>query len=205
MRERGRFRFTLKQLSIAVALVAVLLGNWVGFIRKAVTIRPARGDDEIRESYFGIDGEDAEIRNIAVAKGTFTKSTRLSASLIAVQGGQSREINGFTVGRTPNEIGSLPWKTLTITLALGSRDTPNGRVVQRGSVGHSRGGGAGSEWPITFASNFSNTFADSITPDREYIIYAEGDAKIDLSPSMTVAEFAKANAGNYLVVTAQLN
>ncbi len=203
--EPRRFRFTLKQLSIAVAVVAVVLAIWVGLLRKVVTIRPARGDDPVRERYFGIDDDNAEIRNIAVARGTFTKSTWLSASLTAVQGGQSQEINGFTVGRSLSQIGSPPWQTLNIILALGSRDTPNGRAVQLGSVGHSSGGGAGGEWPIGFQTDFSETFTGSITPGRDYIIYAEGDTKIDMNPQMTISEFAQKNLGNYLVVTAQLN
>ena len=45
----------------------------------------------------------------------------------------------------------------------------------------------------------------SITPGREYIIYAEGDVKIIMNQHMTVTEFAQKNTGNYLVVTAQLN
>jgi hypothetical protein len=202
--ERHGFRFTLKQLSIAIAVIALVLTVWVGLIRKDVTIRPARSGDPIRERYFGFDREDIEIRNVAVVNGTFTKSTWLTASLIAVQGGRVEEINGFTVGRSPNQIGSPSWQTVTITLALGSRDTPNGRVVQLGSVGHSRGSGAGGEWLITFPSDFSETFAGSIRPGRDYIIYAEGDTKIDITPQMTITEFVKRNQGNYLVVTAQL-
>lgn len=203
--ERRRIRFTLKQLTVAVAVVAVLLTIWVCLSRKVITIRPARNDDPIRERYFGIDGQDAVIRNIAVAKGTFTKSSWLSASLTVVQGGQFQEVNSFTVGRSPNQIGSPVWQTLTITLALGSRNASSGRVVQLGSAGHSRGGGAGGERPVAFKSSFSDSFAGSITPGRDYIIYVEGDTKIDLHSHMSIAEFARTNHGNYLVVTAHLN
>ena len=203
--ERRGLRFTLRQLFVGIAVVAILLGIWVGWIRKVVTIRPAGDSDPVRGRYFGIDDENANIRNIAVANGTFTKSTWLSASLSAVQGGQVQELNAFTVGRSPNQIGSLPWEPLKITLALGSWDTPNGTIVQLGSVGFSRGTGRSGEMPVSIPSKFSSSFEGSITPGREYIIYAEGDARIVMSRDMTVAEFAQSNAGNYLVVTAQLH
>jgi hypothetical protein len=201
---RPAFRFTLKQLFLAIVVVAALLGIWAGWIRKVAIIRPATRDDPVRERYFGIDDEEAQVRNFAVVKGTFTKSTWLSSSLYAVQGDQVQEINGFTVGRSPNQIGAPPWQTMTITLALGSWDTRRGRIVQLGSVGHSRGSGASGEWPVKFSSTFSDTFSGSITPGREYIVYAEGDTKIDMGREMTLAEFARKNRGNYLVVTAQL-
>jgi hypothetical protein len=94
---------------------------------------------------------------------------------------------------------------MTITLALGSRKSPKGRIVQLGSFGHSNGGGVGGEWPVAFASKFSDAFAGRITPGREYIIYVEGDTKVDLDPRQTVAEFLSKNVGNYLIVTARLN
>lgn len=199
-----RFRFSLKQLFIAIGVISLLLGFWAGWIRKVVTVRPARSDDKIRQRYFGIDEEKAQVRNIAIAKGTFTKSTWLSASLFAIQGGQSQSLNSFTVGRTPNQIGGMPWETLTITLALGSWETPQGRMVQLGSVGHTRGGGSGSEYPVSVSATFSHSFSGSITPGREYIIYAEGDTAIQIDQRMTLEEFCQKNKGRYLVVTAEL-
>lgn len=202
--KQGRFRFTLKQLFIAIGVISLLLGFWAGWMRKVVTVRPARSDDKIRERYFGIDEGKAKVRNIAVVKGTFTRSTWLSASLFAVEGGQNQNLNSFTVGRTSNQIGGMPWETLTITLALGSWDTPQGRIVQLGSIGHSRGGGSGGECPVSISATFSHSFSGSITPGREYIIYAEGDTAIQLDQKMTLSEFCQKNKGRYLVVTAEL-
>jgi len=85
--ERRGFRFMLKHLLIAVAVIAVLLVIWVGNFRKAVTVRASTASDPVRESYFGFDNDNAEARNILVVEGGFTKGTWLSASLSAVQSG----------------------------------------------------------------------------------------------------------------------
>ena len=101
--ERRRLRFTLRQLLCAVAVVAVLLAIWVGYFRKVVTVREATASDPVRERYFGFHHDDAQVRNVVVVTGGFTKSTWLSASLSAVQNGKITELNGFTIGRSPNQ------------------------------------------------------------------------------------------------------
>lgn len=200
---KAGFRFTLKQLLFAIAVVSVVLAIWIGFVHKVVNVRPASSDDIVREHYFGIDEERTEIRNIVVAKGTFTNSTWLSASLFAVQRGQIQEVNAFTVGRSPNQIGSPIWKTMTITLALGSSVETNRRIVQLGSCGHSRGGGRGGYLPVSMNAEFTDSFTGSITPGHEYIIYVEGDTEFEMCREMTLDQFAAKN--DYLVVTAELH
>jgi hypothetical protein len=48
------------------------------------------------------------------------------------------------------------------------------------------------------------TLPGTITPGRPHIVYVEGDQAINVDGKMTVDEFAKANPGNYLVVTVEL-
>ena len=203
--ERRRFQFTLKQLLFAVAVVAVLLTIWVSLFRKVVNVRAATASDPVRERYFGFYAEDAEIRNVVVLNGGFTKNTWLSASLSAVQSGKITEINGFTIGRSPNQIGGPIRETLTIYLAFGSWNSPNGRVTQLGSVGQSRGSGWGSELPISIPNKFNDSFVGPMTPGRTYLIYAEGDTDIQFDANLTIDGFAKKHSGNYFVVTAQLH
>ena len=45
----------------------------------------------------------------------------------------------------------------------------------------------------------------SMKPGRAYLIYAEGDAQVQLDPDLSIEEFAKKHSGNYFVITAQLH
>jgi hypothetical protein len=192
-------------LLLLIGIVAVLLGIWVGWIRKEITVRPARAEDRLYQRYFGIDEEGARVRNIVIAKGTFTKSTWLSAALYLVQSGAVQEVNAFTVGRSPNRIGDSIWETMEITLALGDRDTSNGRLTHLGSAGQTRGGGRRGELTHAIAAKYSASFTGRITPGREYVIHVEGDTDVRLDRETTLDEFLKRSSGNHLVVVARLN
>ena len=202
--KRPRFRFTVRQLLLAVLVAAVLLGFWIGCVRKIVAVRRVRNDDRVYERYFGIDRDATEIRNIAVVEGTFTKGTWLSASLFLIRSGKTQDVAALTIGRTTSSIGSPIWREMKITLALGQWNTTAGQITQLGSAGQTRGYGSDSDLPVNIPASFTNAWTGSISPGREYIIYAEGDTAIQMEPSMTLEEFAQTNIGNYLVVTAQL-
>jgi hypothetical protein len=201
----SRAGFTIKQLLLAIALFAVVLAIWLVWTRKAVTVRPAEPDNQVYSKYFGIDEEAKQLRNIAVVEGTFTKSTWLSSSLYFVKAGQIEELNAFTVGRSPNRIGESIWLPMKITLALGELETASGRRTQLGSAGHTRGGGRAGNDRHRVQQKFSQTFARSVVPGREYIVYAEGEKEPTMSDVVTVNDFAQQNDGNYLVVTVQLH
>jgi len=202
--KRIRFRYTLKQLSIAIAVIAVLLAAWVAYFRKVVTVRAATTADPVRKNYFGLEFHDAEVRNVVVVSGGFTRSTWLSACLYAVQSGGITQISGFTIGRSPNRSGPIK-QTLTIYLALGTWDSPYGRVTQLGIAGHSRGTGGDSAVAVSIPNTYRDSFVGSMTPGRRYLIYIEGDSQVQLNPNLTIEEFAKKHSGNYLVVAAQLH
>jgi hypothetical protein len=202
--ERRRFQYSLKHLLIGTAVFALLLGIWTGYIRKAVDVRKADASDATYERYFGFELEDMKARNILVATGTFTTSTWLSGTLFLVQGGSVSPVNGWTVGRSSNQIGASIWKSMKITLALGEKDTPNGRVTNLGAAGQSRGGGSGSGVPITVSVTSSLAVPGRILPGANHIVYVEGDRDPVVDQAMSVDEFARKNAGNYLVVTLQL-
>jgi hypothetical protein len=143
-------------------------------------------------------------RNILLAAGTFTTSTWLNGTLYFIQGGSISPINTWTVGRTTNGIGSGIWEGMKITVALGDKDTPNGHVTSLGVAGHSRGSGNNWEQPNSVTVKSSLSMPGRIMPGTSHIVYVEGDREPVVDPTMSVDEFARKNAGNYLVVTLQL-
>jgi len=199
-----RFQFRIKHLLLCTAIVAILLGVWTRYLRKIVDVRSATASDRIYDRYFGFWAAHITARNILVVTGSFTKSTWLSGRLYYVKSGAATEINGFTVGRTPNSIGDWIWKDMKITLALGDADTPAGHVTYLGSAGQSRGGGSAGGIPHNVKPVICRAIPGKITPGREYVAYVEGEREPVLNPSATLDDFAKDNKGDYLVVTLQL-
>jgi len=202
--ERPCFQFGLKHLLIGTAIFALVLGIWTGYIRKAVDVRKADTSDRIYERYFGFNLEDMKVRNILVATGTFTKSTWLSGTLYLVHGGSISLVNSWTVGRGPNRVGDGIWEGMKITVALGDKNTPNGRVTNLGAAGHTRGGGNGSDLPNTVNVTLSLAMPGRILPGANHIVYVEGDREPVVDQVMSVDEFARKNAGDYLVVTLEI-
>lgn len=129
---------------IVALLFAYLVSQGLLIAWKPLCVRAATPTDPVREKYFGIDPDDGvQFHNIAVIEGAFSHSTWIEAGLHIVESGKIRPLNGFVVGRSPNQIGAPIWTEMKITLALGTADTPEGKRVQLGSAGHSRGGGNG--------------------------------------------------------------
>ena len=194
-------------IGVAVALVALVVCGRV--LRPVVDVRAAGATDGTYERYFGIDsiqeGDVVTFRNIAVATGTFTLRTWMSASLYHVRGGDIQEINAFRVGRSPNQVGAPYWVDMEITLALGDRDTHAGRVTQLASAGHSRGGGRGCERTHDVVASANTFLPGTFTTGTRRIVYVEGDSGFKITSAMTVAEFAGQNKGNYLVVELELH
>ncbi len=197
-----RFRFSLRQLFVAVVVVAVGLGIWNWLTRKVVEIRAARPDDEV--SGF----ESLKSRwNAAVVTGRFLKGMSLMAELCVVRSGIADNEGIHFVGRDATESEGL-WETVNIRLALGEEIVPGGRMTKLYLVGH-----IGAQFFVSFNNSAvmhninvvaTETLPGRITPGRPYIVYVEGDQKIVVHDKMTVEEFAKQNPGNDIVVTAEL-
>jgi hypothetical protein len=192
--------------AVATACVSgVVLHNVAGVI----SIRAADSNDKVYKRYFGIDSyeKDVEVRfrNILVVTGTFSLNTWLSASLYHVKSGDIREINSFTVGRTPNAIGAPHWVDMKFTLALGDRIGPEGRMTQLGSAGQSRGGGSSSDILNDVVPISTITLPGRLSSGKRRIVYLAGDPGFKLDTSMSVQQFADENLGNYLVVELELN
>ena len=186
------------------AVLAILVSGWL--LRPIVDIRAATAKDRTYDRYFGIDSYDETVRrNIAVATGSFTLDTWVSASLYHVKSGQVREINAFTVGRSRNQIGARHWVDMRITLALGDRQSQEGRITQLGSAGHSSGGGRGGELVNDVGPVAAKFLPGRFTSGTRRIVYVEGDSGFTVDATMTVERFAQENKGNYLVVEVELH
>lgn len=186
------------RLAIAVCTLGVLAT--VVLLWPRVSIRAATSADKTYERYFGGPHDDFSARNIAVATGTFTLGTWLTGELYHLHDGQFQELNGFSVGRSPNQIGAPHWVDMRITLALIQYDTEHGTVTQLGSAGHSRGGGGSSEIPTSVKPLHSRFIGGQLLSGQSRILYIEGDTEFQLSSGMTVEEFAKENEGSFYVV-----
>lgn len=205
MGQEIRWRFSMKRMFVIVLVVAAALGAW-RWANRPIVIRPATASDRIYERYFGLlYSEEESIRNIAVAEGSFSHSTWLSTALYVVEAGRVTPLGSSTVGRSPNQLGGLPWKNMKITLAIGERKTPQGTISELGTAGQSRGGGSGGgEFAHHVTPTHSQVFAGPISSTNDCVVYAEGDQPINLDTQMTVDEFLVKNVGSFLVVTARL-
>lgn len=207
--EQAKPRFSIIRVLTAlfcIGLVLYLVSEGVLISWRPIVIREATAEDQIRNRYFGFDAEEVDaVRNFAVAEGTFSKDTWLSAWLYLVQSGKADEVNAFTVGRSPNRIGAARWINMRITLALGETKREGGRMTQLGSAGQSRGEGGMREMVHTIETIEKKTFPGRLSSGRKYILYVEGDRNFEVRRDMSVEEFAKANAGNFLVVVVELD
>lgn len=198
-------QFTLRQLIAGVGVVGVSLAIFVVWPRSRLEVRAPRTDEKTMKALFGLQADDTEATTNAVISGTFTKSTWLSAWLYLVQGGQVQEVNCFTCGRSPNQIGGPIWQTLNIRLALYTEDGPNGRITTLGGAGFSRSAGSGGQVPNNVEPVEEKLLPGIMYPGKQYLVFVEGDSKFVAEREMTITDFAQKNAGNYFVVVAELH
>jgi hypothetical protein len=196
-----RFRFTLKQIFLLVALVGIGFGAWHWLTRKVVVVRAARAEGE--GQWPRSNDPERKSRNILVATGSFTTKTYFSVDLWLVRSGVIDKIsNDFWRGNAyPN------WQTNSLRLVLDERDVPGGRETIITLVGiHGERDGLRVLHAITHNTKLvaKETLPGTITPGRPHIVYVEGDQAINVDGKMTLTDFAKTNPGNYLVVTVEL-
>jgi hypothetical protein len=204
-----RLHFSLRQLFLAVALIAIGLSVWNWVFRKEVLVRAATPEDEA----VGVE------RNVAVLTGSFMKETLLTAKLYLVQSGIiTNELTEIMARLNRNAEGGPFRETANFRLAFGEQLVRSGgRSIQFLFVGENPSGGSMRllsepyKWKpphlrtvLNFNVVATKTLPGRITPGRPHIVYVEGDGPINLDRAMTVEEFAKANPGNYLVVTVEV-
>jgi hypothetical protein len=207
--EQEKPRFSIFRVLVALGVVflsfyAISEGFLIAW--RHVVVRKATPDDEIARRYFGFEVEKVdEVRNIAVAEGTFSKNTWLSAWLYLVRSGNVEQVSGFTVGRSPNRVGEAKWINMRIALALAETKQEGGRITQLGSAGQTRGEGGIGEIVQNISVIEKQTFPGRLWTGRKYLLHVEGDRKFEARRDMTVEDFAKANAGNFFVVAVELD
>jgi len=229
---RFRFRFSLRQLFVAVGLVAVVFGIWSWIARSIVRIRTATPNDSVSG-----DENLKSRRNAAVVSCHLRKRTAFSATLWLVRSGiieayvkptnYSAPISCLSVDGDPL------WETNEVRLALGDTIVPTGSATKLyfadAPPGYDMPFGPSTravqhninivaqrtlpcritpsrlhivDVPAAPGRRAGRSFTPSSIPPR--IVYVEGDQKINVDGKMTIEEFAKQNPGNYLVVTVTL-
>jgi hypothetical protein len=172
-------------------LAAVGLGIWNWLYRKAVVITEATQNDVVRWPVL----RDGKGRSILVATGTYTQGTLLSVTLWLIRSGSIAE--NSTHVREP-----------TCRLCFEERDVSGGRVTIITNAAEKAEVSPGLQLLTAITHDIKivakQTLPGTITPGRPHIVYAEGDQAIVVDGSMSVEEFAKANPGNYLVVTVEV-
>jgi hypothetical protein len=199
---RFRLRFSLKQLFLLVALVGVGFGAWHRLTRKVVEVKAPSAEDRV----FGDESLKSR-RNVAVVTGRFMKGTSLFVKLYLVQTGVVVEGYAHFVGRDKEEKGGPIWESVTLRLGLGEYPLKGGQRTDLLITGEIPGGSMTSHWnhmTHNIAAVAKQSVPGTITPGRPHIVYVEGDRQLVVDGSMTLEEFAKANPGNYLVVTVEV-
>jgi hypothetical protein len=209
----GRWQFTLKQLLIAVAVVALILGlyYWV----MAVDVHEVPAGAPVAQRYFGfispqdycgtLTEKDVRARNIARVCGRFFgNGSNLLATLYLVDGGKVTEINSLSVGQSSSRLGVPFGEYLRITFALGDFDAPEGRVTSLGSIGHTAGAGSGGPHPHKVTSSAHILVTGRVGRGEARVVYAEGDRPPIVTFGMRVEDFAERNRGSFLAVTMRL-
>jgi len=195
---RFRLRFSLRQLFLLVALVAVgiAVGKWV--FRKEAVVRAATAEDKVFA-----DESLASQRNAAVVTGHFMRSTSLMVSLHVVQAGMVEHLPGRVFGRDVASKGRF-WEDVKLWLYLTDGPGAGLRMIWN-AKGDTE---AWEQWfkPVKDLGQVvaKQTLPGTIIPDRPHIVYVEGDQQINVDGKMTVEEFAKANPGNYIVVAVEI-
>ncbi len=193
-------------LGLASLGIVVYLVRCGIFSPASLEVRAPRPEDDRRDArYFGFLSSSMRPRNLAVVRGTFTFDTSLHARLYLVRSGVKQEGDGITVGRSRNRFGESSRITLHIRLALGEEDTPKGRRINLGSYGHTSGTAAPGDMICPLEAKFTRLLEGPLARGAEQIIYVEGDRECSVDRQMSIDEFARTNAGNHLVVMAQMN
>jgi len=196
-----RLRFSLRQLFLVVTLVGVGLGTWHWLFRKVALVQATPTEDQ-----FADDDFVSSRRNVAVVTGSFTRDTSLSVSLHMVQAGKVVQRPAVVFGREDSWNTKAPFRKdvrlwLSLVETIRATDllmswTENGESDERRTLSTT----------VNLKLNIvaKETLPGTITSGRSRIVYVEGDRAINVDGSMTVEDFAKANPGNYLVVTVEV-
>jgi len=196
---------------LEVVIVLALLGIVVQILRYGIAfpasldVRAAQPEDRSDRDYLGFSSRNLKARNIAVVEGPFTLDTWLVAYLYLVRSGIKEAVTDLGVGRTHNVPNAPAVQKRRIRLALGEEAKAQGRLINLGCYGYSRGGGGSAEtiWP--FETKCARILEGPLHKGRAEIIYVEGDRECIVDRGMSIDDFAKTNPGNHVVVVVQLH
>lgn len=141
-------------------------------------------------------------RVIASVEGPIAVGHPISAHLYLVQNGVVKDCGSASSGRSAEP--RPKYRTLRIVIGLAEADQPAGKLTVLNARGGSRAGGWG-EVVSKVESRFQSTYTGNLPKGSTQLLYVEGDREFVADREMAVEQFAKANDGNYLVVTVTRN
>jgi hypothetical protein len=215
---RFRPQFQLWHLFLVVTLVGVGFGTWHWLTRKVVVVRTPTAEDEDWFSDFMEEDEQEDMegmksadlnhkRNVAIATGRFMRGTWLLVSLHVVQADIVEQAFEQRVGRDEELTEGPMWKTMNWGMSLNEFDAIGGQTTELTITSEQDKIDYPEEFedvPHNIKVVAKQTLPCTITPGRPHILYVEGDQAIVVDGKMSIEEFAKANLGNYLVVTVEI-
>jgi hypothetical protein len=131
----------------------------------------------------------------------------LSVPLRIVQAGNVEPVSEWSISRNERQSEGPFWADMICGMSLGDVIALGGRTTQLKMAceieeSTSIQNDKGAIHNVKVLTN--QLLPGTITPGRPHIVYVEGDQKINVDGAMSVGEFAKANTGNYLVVTVEV-
>ncbi len=148
----------------------------------------------------------ANARGIATVSTCFTRDTWLATDLFAVESGAVIPIGSLTSGRSSSS--SRPGDPylmrfgITFTLANAEYSGEHTTLIKMRGGSRAYGSLGGAHSPIEIIAH--RTFPGRLRAGERRLLYVEGDREFTADAAMSVADFARANAGNYVVVTIEL-
>jgi hypothetical protein len=201
-----RLRWLVVLLAIGFPIISLFI--WYHWLT-AIYVDAVPPGEPLRQSPYhffpGLTKKDVVVRNVVQATGRFLGTgPYLRATLYVVENGKVTKGSQVSAGESSARIGTFFGEHLSIVLAMGDVKTPIRLFTDIGCVGETRSGGASIPVPHHVKSQFHKGLPGWVPRFRERLVYVEGEQPINATASMTVEDFAKANRGNYLVVTMQL-
>lgn len=196
----NRTSFSVRALFIGVTLIAILLAAWGRFTQRSVRIRSP--DEKDVPDLSRID-DNARAKCIAVVGAKDDVQIVMQLEVFAVQNRKSHRIHTFEFERAQSpESGEFDDRAVMILLM----DSENGpyRYINLNAQPVYRYSGETDPFTCPFSREYSATWRGTMLQSHDYVIYAEGNAPVELTDRTTFESFVRDHEGCYIVVNAVL-
>ncbi len=192
--------FSVRTLFIGVTLVAILLAAWVRFTQRSVRIR---SPDEKDVPDLSLIDDNARAKCIAVVGARNDVQIVMQLEVFAIQNRQAHRIDTFAFERAESlESGDFDDRAVMILL-IDSEDDPH-RYINLDAQDVYRSSGETEPFTCSFSREYSATWRGTMLQSHDYVMYAEGNAPVELMDRTTLESFVRDREGCYIVVVAIL-